>query len=135
MADNAVKEADTASGAKPVIQINHRRSRALKIWLAVTASVLFVLWLETDKGPHRSYNLYLSGDSGLVGAQVIVDGTAAGIMSHAGGNGLGGALFYGNLSNGPHRIEVRRPGFEPFIHDIQMHGEYYTNVDLKPSSE
>ncbi len=135
MARTTAREIDTTGDAGLQAPVNHRRSRALRVWLAVVVSVLFLLWLETDKGPHRTYNLYLSGDSGLVGSRVVIDGQPAGVMSHAGGTGLGGALFYGKLKNGPHEIEVRRPGFQPFVRKIDMHGEYYTSVDLRPSSD
>jgi hypothetical protein len=115
-------------------EIKHRASRANRIWLVVYFVVLVLLWLETNHGGEKSYNLFLSGNSALAGARVTVDGQDAGTMDPSPGSVLGGAVFYGHVTNGTHKIQVSKQGSLQFSRDVDVHGEAYLDVDLKHSS-
>ena len=120
-----------SSGTGPLVP---KASRATQLWLAVIVFVLIMLWLETRNGPHGSYNLFLSGDSELVGAEVFIDGKKAGTTTSSGDSGIGGAQFYGHVGDGYHLIEIRKRGFEPFNQRVLLRREGYLNVDLKPNT-
>ena len=111
-----------------------KRFHASRIWLSISAVVLLLLWLETRNQSSSSYNLFLNGDSQSLGAEVWIDGTRLGEMGRSGGEGLGGAVFYGHVENGQHHIEIRKAGFKPFVSSLDMIGEDYLSVDLKPES-
>lgn len=127
---NPGKATQTVPGA---VQPVRKASHALRVWIALVVCVLLALWIETSNPTHQTYNLFLSGDSQLLGASVIVDEKPSGAMSGSGSSGLGGAIYYGRVSNGRHKIEVRKQGFDPFVKEIDMQGEDYINVDLNPT--
>lgn len=126
----------TDEQVKPPAQstLKPKRSLALPAWMAIMVFVLVALAVETRRSPYASYNLFLSGDSQLLGAKVVVDGHFAGAMSRPVASGLGGATFYGRVCNGAHDIEVSKPGYQPFRKRIFVHKEDYLSVDLKPQS-
>lgn len=109
-----------------------KTSRATQLWLGVLGAVLAVLYLETNGPSHRGFNLFISTDSTSRGAQVVVDGQQVGTIDQPHSSGIGGGAFWGHLTRGKHTIELKKPGFTPFSKDIDMHGEEYLGVDLKP---
>ncbi len=128
-----LKTDDLAFDSSKAAPMTRKASRAFRIWIAVVICVLAALWVETSKTTHQTYNLFLSGDSQVLGAAVIVDGKLCGAMSGSGSSGLGGSIYYGRVSNGRHKIEVRKQGFTPLVKEIDMHGEDYISVDLNPT--
>jgi len=105
---------------------------ATKLWLAVIVSVLVVLWWQTRSQTSASYNLFLNGDSSAIGADVSIDGTAAGKMSQSLSSGLGGAIFYAHLHDGHHVLEVKKPGYQTFRKEIDMQTKDYVGLELHP---
>ncbi len=113
-------------------QLLPKRSGATKLWLTVVVSVLVVLWWQTRSQLSAAYNLFLNGDSSAVGAEVSIDGMAKGKMSQPLNSGLGGAVFYAQLKNGHHVLEVKKPGYKTFRKEIDMKTKDYVGVDLNP---
>lgn len=113
----------------------HRRSNAVIGWLAIVLFVLLLLWVETRNTPYSNYNLFLNGDSIVSGAKVLLDGKMVGEMNASGGEGFGGSIFYGYIENGRHKVEVKKDGFEPFVADLDMSGEAYLGIKLKPIAD
>lgn len=131
--DSEFNPGNAPAVAPGAVQPARKASRAFRIWIAIVICVLVALWIETSATTHQTYNLFLSGDSQLLGASVIVDGKPSGAMSGSGSSGLGGSIYYGRVSNGRHKIEIRKQGFDPFVKEIDMRGEDYINVDLNPT--
>src|SRR5438270_6649336 len=91
------------------VEVVPKASNAIKLWLSALAFVLIVLWVQTRNKPGANENLFLSADSTMVGADVVIDGQIAGKLQTSGDNGLGGATYYAHLSNGRHIIDVQKP--------------------------
>lgn len=132
MAKEACQSGSGVGSQEKPPTISLRRSKAARIWLAVVGSVLVVLFWQTRHPASTNYNLFLSGDSVAVGAEVWIDGQKAGQMEPSPGFGLSGAVFYAHLPNGHHRLEVRKPGFKRFRQEIEMKTEDYVSVELSP---
>jgi len=110
-----------------------KSSIATQLWLGILATVLVVLFLETGGKQQPGRNFYINTDSNAEGASVVVDGVAVGTVGSAGRSGMGGGSFWGYLTTGEHSVELRKVGFQPFKKTIDMHGEEYLGVDLKPA--
>jgi hypothetical protein len=108
-------------------------SKATHLWLGILAAVLVVLFVET-KGPEspNGSNLFISTAAAVKGATVLIDGAKLGVVGGPGDKGVGGGAFWGHLTRGKHTVELRKPGFQVFSKEIDMHGEEYLGVDLKP---
>src|SRR4029453_12918417 len=125
-------ESAETSGSESAGKLEIKRPGATRLWLAVIVSVLLVLGWETHSQTSASYNLFLNGDSSAVGADVSIDGTSAGKMSQSESSGLGGAIFYAQLNNGHHVLEVKKPGYRTFRKEIDMTTKDYVSVELHP---
>jgi hypothetical protein len=109
-------------------------SKATHWWLGILFAVLVVLFVET-KG-HQDVpgsNFFINAPTAVQGADVIVDGRRLGAIVSSGADGVGGGAFWAHLTRGKHTVELRKTGFETFSKEIDMHGEEYMGVDLKPA--
>jgi hypothetical protein len=110
-----------------------KESKATRWWFGLLILVLVALFFETAGQQHGGCNLFINTDSDTEGADVIVDGKKVGSVAGAGSSGMGGGAFWGYLTRGEHLVELRKQGFQPFHKAIDMHGEEYLGVDLKPA--
>ncbi len=108
-----------------------KTSPAIKIWLGVLVLVLTVLWLQTRHTRGSEQNLVLTGDSTAIGASVSLDGKPAGCMKASENVGLGGAVFYGQLPDGEHEIEVSKKGYDPYVTKLTLKGAAFQEITLK----
>ena len=104
---------------------------APKIWMGLLFLVLFLLFLETRNGRQDKLNFFINTDSAAIGADVYIDQQKVGVISGAGGSGLGGGTFWSFLRNGPHLIEVKKSNYATYSKQIDMHQEEYLGVDLQ----
>lgn len=115
----------------PLIEVRAKTSMAPRIWFGLLLVVLCVLYLETRNGRHDKLNFFINTDSAAIGADVYIDHQKAGLISGAGGSGLGGGTFWTFLRNGPHLIEVKKANYATYSKEIDMHQEEYLGVDLQ----
>ncbi len=113
------------------MSVQPKQSKAAQLWIAVLFGVLLVLFLETQGKHSKTLNFVVNTDADDVGAQVVVDNHPLGVVEASSADGPGGGVFLGYLTQGKHRVEVRKDGFEPYSKDIEMHQEQYLGVDLK----
>lgn len=107
-------------------------STATRWWLGTLATVLLALFLETRGARNDGANFLINTGAQARAAEVIVDGRKLGVVLDSHASGLAGGAFWGHLSSGRHVVELRKPGFHTFAKVIEMRGEEYLGVDLKP---
>ncbi len=108
-----------------------KRSQAPRVWLFIAAAVLALLFAETRSTGQRNSNLFLNGDSESVGGVVFVDGAYLGMIKTANNSGLSGGAFWCHLNNGPHLLEVRKPGYKTFFKQLDFKRQDYVGVTLE----
>ncbi len=111
-----------------------KSSSATKWWLGILLLVLVALFLETRTRHNAGSNFLVNTNNEAMGAEVIVDGQRLGTVGTAQNSGIGGGAFWGHLTRGRHVVELRKPGYLPFSKDVDMRGEAFLGVDLKPQN-
>lgn len=114
------------------MKLTPKSSPAARWWLGILAVVLILLFLETKGTRDAGSNFLITTNQEAQGAEVIVDGQKLGVVGTSKSSGLGGGAFWAHLTRGKHTVELRKPEFEPFSKELEMHGEAYMGVDLKP---
>lgn len=81
-------------------------------------------------GPYGPYHRYVAADSSVKlevkpkQAEVYVDGYYAGIVDQ-----FDGVFQRLHIESGPHRIEVRAPGYESLVFDVRISPDHTTTYE------